>query len=156
VLLKQSFLEGQKALENTKQQMAVLRESNVVDAGALAFVMMLESFYETLTGEELRIEEEHEDVTLKKANALIDKNKIEVICIVKESLMNQMEIKEILSPLGDSIDIIDVRDSIKVHIHTDQPETVKEIAYSLGTIEFLQVMDMKEEKVLELVDTINK
>jgi dihydroxyacetone kinase-like predicted kinase len=152
-LFSEGFIEGKNALARTEAQMAVLRESRVVDAGGLAFVMMLESFQESLTGKKVEIKEEHENVLLKKRVASITKNRIEVIFIVEESLMNQSEVQELLTSLGDSIDIIEIRSSVKVHIHTDQPETVKEIAYSLGTVVYLQVQDMKEEKVLELMDT---
>ena len=134
--------------------MAILRESKVVDAGALAFVMMLESFYENITGKKLTIvQEDEEPAHLTQNSSDISVNRYEVVFIVDNSLVDQDGIKEMLSSLGDSIDIVAVSGSMKVHVHTDQPQMVKEIAYSLGTISFLRLEDMKEMKVLELFDT---
>jgi dihydroxyacetone kinase-like predicted kinase len=151
-LLYESFVAGNKALNQTMLDMAVLKESKVVDAGALAFVMMIESFYESITGKQLEISEENSDIIIKKSSSSILTNQFEVVFILEESMMNQDEIKEMLVSIGDSIDIIDIVGKIKVHIHTDQPETVKEIAHSLGTIVYLQHSDMKEEKIIELID----
>ncbi|MEO6509324.1 MAG: DAK2 domain-containing protein [Patescibacteria group bacterium] len=151
-MFRLSFIAGKKALDNTKQQMAVLRESDVVDAGGLAFVMMLESFYECLTGKKLDISQESEVVILKNGSSSITSNRYEVVFILKDSLLIPADIKDMFSELGDSMDIVEVSDAIKFHIHTDQPQIVKEIALSLGTIVFLQIMDMKEEKVLELIE----
>lgn len=152
VIFKQSFTYATAALEQTKEKMAVLKEADVVDAGGLAFVMMLESFYETITGKQLEVKEEKNTKTVENKSSDISVNRYEVIFILEEGLMEPAEIKEMLSELGDSIDIVDIKNSIKVHIHTDQPETVKEIAYSLGTIVFMQVMDMREEKIIELIN----
>jgi dihydroxyacetone kinase-like predicted kinase len=148
---QESFLEGQKSLEKTKKQMEVLKNSNVVDAGGLAFLILLESFQEYLSGKKLEIQEEKENIQVRTDSHAITVNRYEVVFIIKKSLMTPSQIKELLVPLGDSIDIIDINESIKVHIHTDQPGVVKEIASSLGDVVFLQLSDMKEEKVLELI-----
>lgn len=154
-LLEDSFHVGVKALENTTQQMAVLKESNVVDAGGLAFLILLESFQEYLTGHKLKITAENKNKQIQHNTSTITKNRHEVVFILEESLLDQVQITEMLSPLGDSIDIIDITESIKVHIHTDKPDIVKEIAHSLGNIVYLQHSDMKEEKILELINLPN-
>jgi dihydroxyacetone kinase-like predicted kinase len=153
-LFMSSFERSKVALEHTKEEMTVLRESQVVDAGGLAFLIFLQTFAESITSKKLDIKEEKELTKLKQNSSSITKNRYEVVFIVKDSLLEQNAIKEMLSELGDSIDIVDISGSVKTHIHTDKPEMVKEIAYSLGEVIFLQIADMKEEKIIEIVDKV--
>ncbi len=153
MFLKESFLVSKKALNRTTEDLPVLRDSKVVDAGGLAFVMLVESFYESLTGKKLLIEVETDETVVTQSSSSITANRFEVVFILVESLISQKDIQEMLSPIGDSIDIIEVSNTIKAHIHTDKPQIVKEIANSLGNVVYLQIVDMKEEKVLEKLDT---
>jgi dihydroxyacetone kinase-like predicted kinase len=152
ILLHAMFEAASVALENTREAMAHLTETRVVDAGGLAFVVLIESFYTTLTGKKLAIEAEKEQVEVKSNAASITKNRYEVVTIIKDSLMTHKEVEEMLQPIGDSIDILELSGKLKIHIHTDQPHTVKEMLSALGDTLLLQISDMKEEKILELVD----
>lgn len=146
------LLESKEALEKTQQEMKVLKESQVVDAGGLAFVMMMESFYTSLSGKKVGFAQENKVAKLSQSASSITKNRYEVVVILENAILEPDAIKEMIVPFGDSIDIVDISQTIKLHIHTDKPEMVKELALSLGTVVFLQLADMKEEKILELVD----
>jgi dihydroxyacetone kinase-like predicted kinase len=150
-ILFNCFNSSSKALENTRSQMALLKEAKVVDAGGLAFVIFIESFYEAISGRKMEIKEEHSKVKLLSNAHSITNNRYEVVCIIEESFMKQDEVENMLTPLGDSIDILEIQSKMKIHIHTDQPQTVKEICGNLGNMTFLQLSDMKEEKILELI-----
>ncbi|TFG35866.1 MAG: DegV family protein, partial [Parcubacteria group bacterium] len=58
-------------------------------------------------------------------------------------------IREKLKKLGNCLDIVQVKDKIKVHIHTDYPEEVKSILINAGQAQSMRVEDMAKEVVGE-------
>jgi len=58
-------------------------------------------------------------------------------------------LRQKLEKLGNSLEIVSVGDRMKLHIHTDFPDEVKNIVRSAGTIESLREEDMSREVVGE-------
>lgn len=128
-LFEEGLKAGQKALKETPEKLAVLKQNHVVDAGGLGFVKIMESWLASLKGEVI-VEEEMEDESpfvFEQAAAPPIINQKEVVFLLKES--ENLDIEEIcgkLSALGDSIDVLESEGAIKIHIHTDAPDLVKE------------------------------
>jgi len=148
-IFKKATDKANKALLATREKLEVLRKANVVDAGGLAFLMILESHLEVLEGEK-RKEREREKPS-EKVRRFIQtlSNRYEVVSLIKSPKFEEKEIREKLKNLGNSLDIVQVGDKMKIHIHTDLPDEVKEILRQSGTLQSLRVEDMAKEVVGE-------
>ena len=58
-------------------------------------------------------------------------------------------IEEKLKNLGNSIDIVQIKNKMKIHIHTDYPDEVKNTLRQTGQIQSLRIEDMAKEIVGE-------
>ena len=142
--------ETRKAVEDTVQEMIVLSGQNTVDAGSLGFYFFLEGMYEGLINKNTTsVPIKFQDDRKLEKPIEIAKNKYEVMFIINNYQMEANNIKEILSVIGDSFDFLSLDKSLKIHIHTDEPVTVKEIAYTLGEVTMLQITDMTTETIIE-------
>lgn len=150
-LLASAYNHASEALVKTTQQLAVLKENNVVDSGAAGFVHFL-------NGINISLGEAH-----KNRPALIEKNseplensqhlanyKFCTEFFLKESKgpLSTEDIKNLIRPYGDSIVVAKVQDNMRIHIHTDHPELVMEIMEKQG--------DIIEQKVDETNNTRSK
>lgn len=133
------------ALVGTESKMKILSQNHVVDAGALGFTIFIYGFF----GKTFNLK----SIDTAPVKKIKDKNfgefPMEVVFIIEEALFSQADIREMLSPLGDSLDIVAAAGKIKVHIHTDQPKLVSDTAYLFGKIEKVVTVDMrKTDKLL--------
>jgi len=144
-VLEESLIVGQKALEETKNKLEVLRQNNVVDAGGLGFVKILEAWIESLKGEALEARED-----LKSSARSLYQNSVyqetdyqtEIVFIIEREGVNLEKIKEDLAQLGDSIDALELEDKIKLHIHTNSIEGVRQV------LKGLKILDWREESLV--------
>lgn len=144
-LFKKSIKNANDALLATRDKMEVFRRANVVDAGGLGYLMILESYVDALKGQ--KVEKEENIMVSEKIKKFVQtiSHRYEVIFLVKNQKINKEELSKKLSSIGDSIEILEVKGKIKVHIHTDDPDEVKKIAREAGDIQSLRVEDMANE-----------
>jgi DegV family protein with EDD domain len=127
-ILGESLTAGQKALEETKNKLEVLRQNDVVDAGGLGFVKILEAWIESLKKETLEAREDLESSAKSLYQASVNQEtdyQSEIVFIIEREGVNLGKIKEDLAQLGGSIDVLGLEDKIKLHIHTNSIEEVK-------------------------------
>jgi len=55
------------------------------------------------------------------------------------------EMKEELLRIGDSLDVLQIEDAARIHIHTDDPEKVKQICEKFGEVSDWAVEDMESQ-----------
>jgi acyl-phosphate glycerol 3-phosphate acyltransferase len=126
-VLEETNKVSQIALKETKEKLEVLKENDVVDAGALGFVKILEAWIENLKGMPLTSPAEiTKPITPLKIEKKLTSRYEVVLSFKKRKEIEVEKIKKELSPLGESLDVIELEDKIKLHIHTNQPEVVKE------------------------------
>lgn len=131
------------ALKSTEKQLKVLKENHVVDAGALGFTYFVYGLYEGLSNKKLEL-----DLTIAKPKIKresLDGVSHEVIFTIQDAQLSVPEIKEMFNPLGESLDIIEFKEKIKVHIHTDRPEVVKETATLTGEVVEMRAIKIEKE-----------
>jgi hypothetical protein len=144
-ILEESLIAGQKALEETKNKLEVLRQNNVVDAGGLGFVKILEAWIENLKGETLEAREDLESSARSLYQAGVNQEtdfRSEIVFIIERAGVNLGKIKEDLAQLGGSIDVLELEDKIKLHIHTNSIEGVREV------LKGLKILDWREESLI--------
>jgi len=141
-----------ESLNNTPEQMQILKDSGVVDAGAQGFVDLIEGVCHYLeTGEILNSEsiEMHETDELE-ANIDIenyDESTYQFCteCIVEGNGISRKDMKEKLNQMGDSFILAGTKDKVKIHIHTDTPDKVFNICSEFGDIKNQKADDMHQQ-----------
>jgi len=146
-ILKEAVEKAKEALLATREKMEVLRKANVVDAGGLGFLMILESYLDALQSVSVKSEISYEEKPSEKIKKFVQvlSYRFEVIALVKNSKIGEEEIKKKLRKLGNSIDVVSVGDKTKIHIHTDYPDEVKNTIREAGQIIDLRTEDMAKE-----------
>ncbi len=139
-----------KSLNNTPEQMQILKDAGVVDAGAQGFVDLIEGVYHYIkTGENVNPEsiETHEtdsaDINIENYD---DSNyQFCTECIVEGDSISRKNMKEILSSMGDSFILAGTKNKVKVHIHTDTPNQVFDLCSNFGTVKNQKADDMHQQ-----------
>jgi hypothetical protein len=148
---KKSLQIAQKSLDHTKEQMEILRKANLVDAGAQGFVFLLEGIVNSLshgsiqrdrwakaTTVDTRFQQDFdfEDTTYRFCTE----------ALISGDALDKSKIKEMLSPLGDSLVVIGSETKARIHIHTNQPGKVYSMLRTVGTIIQEKIDDMQQQK----------
>ncbi len=144
-LLVKSYEYVKEELAKTPEYLKVLKDNHVVDAGAKGFVHFIEGFIKAFKGEDLVIEV-HEAVEDLHVDHLEDSQ----FRYCTEALLRgkQLDIDHIrteLSSYGDSLVVAGNERTVRVHIHSDQPDQVFAYLDQYGQIQEQKVDDMKRQ-----------
>lgn len=151
-LFKKAIQKAEEALKATTEKMEVFKKANVVDAGGFGFLIILQSYLEALEGPAFaKIEMRNEEKEKPKRKRFIEtlSNRFEIVALIQDPKISQTELRQKLEKLGNSLEIVSVGKRMKLHIHTDFPDEVKEVVRNAGTIESLREEDMSREVVNE-------
>lgn len=127
VILENSLMALRKTVNNTKKQLKVLRDSNVVDAGAQAFYFFVEGIVRFLKSGTL---EDHQYVAsqLEILTEVVSSTDIGAYryCsqFLIESAKTQSELLSTLNKYGDSLVVNQNASHTSIHIHTNQPHSI--------------------------------
>jgi len=152
------FLEGFKAantaLLETPNKMEILKKAGVVDAGGLGFLIILETYLDVLLEKSeafsaIKPEILREEESATKKFVQILSNRYEVVALMRRTDTKESEMRNQLKNLGNCLDIIQIGDRTKIHIHTDDPYDVRDIISKMGAVENLRIQDMAMEIVGE-------
>lgn len=150
--LEDVLVEANKSLDNTPNQLEVLKEAGVVDAGGKGLVVLLEGGLKVLKGED--IADQSEDETLKKkAQKEVQFTEADTslkygYCtefIINTDYEDIDALREKISPLGDCLLVVGGGGShlIKVHVHTNDPGIVLQHACELGLLQDIKIDNMR-------------
>ncbi|MFA5228353.1 MAG: DegV family protein [Candidatus Paceibacterota bacterium] len=140
--------KANEALLDTPNKMEVLKKAGVVDAGGLGFLMILETYLDTLKEQEdpfvAKKEQKNEVIKLKRFIQILS-NRYEVVALLDDGYYDEKQVREKLNHLGNCLDVIKIGNRTKIHIHTDMPYEVRDIIKKMGNIENLRIEDMTKE-----------
>lgn len=157
VLLREALAEARASVLRTPDQLAVLKEHGVVDAGAQGFVHLLEGiteYVETGSVRTLNFEAILEPEPFAFAHAPVDiHHRFCTECMVEASGVPRETVEAALAPLGESIVIVSGERVLKVHIHTDDPEAVFDAMETFGPLIKKKRQDMQAQHDEAMADT---
>lgn len=147
VLLRRGLRKAREAERLTQFQMKALTEARVVDAGAKAFVTILEGIDTYLVREHaqehpITDEPSISTGTIEEVAILPERRYCTEALIRLYDPKKETELKEVISPFGDSLVVGTHKGKMRVHIHTDEPARLFERIATFGTIEQQKVDDM--------------
>lgn len=138
--------KAHEALMATREKMEIYKKANVVDAGGLGFLMILESYVDALNNKAAAAKTEEWKPSEKVRRIIqILSNRYEIISLIENPKMEEKTIRDKLKNLGNCLDIVRVKEKMRIHIHTDFPDEVKNILISAGQIQSLRMEDMAKE-----------
>jgi dihydroxyacetone kinase-like predicted kinase len=146
-LLEDAVREGEAAVARTPDQLEILRESGVVDAGAYGLVVILAGVVAGLRGDSTvpsgvphyapasDTRPHHEDSRYRYCTNFI----------VTGMGLDSRSFAPRLEELGDSVLVVGDEATLKVHVHTDEPEAAMALFEGTGQVSQLDVADMREQ-----------
>ena len=151
--LDKCYHEAVISLEKTKNILKILRKSDVVDAGALGFVLLMQGWLNSvqkntkIQSQHLNITYDHEKIeSLKKDIDFTIKNKFCTECAIESNSIDKGELKETIKSLGDSMVLAGTKKRVKIHIHTNTPTKFFKICGAYGKVVDRKVDDMTKQE----------
>jgi hypothetical protein len=145
--------QAEKTLEQTPNQLPVLKEAGVVDAGGKGWVTILQGIIYSLRQAE-QIELLH-DFTSNQEKRLAEFNVKDIVddinftyCtefLLKGNRLPLEEIKTQLKPYGDCLMVVGNEEVTKIHIHSNHPGLVLETCLNYGSLHKLNISNMREQ-----------
>ncbi|HYJ20694.1 MAG TPA: DAK2 domain-containing protein [Solirubrobacterales bacterium] len=145
-VLERAIEDGERAVARTPEQLEVLRESGVVDAGGHGLVLILAGVVAALRGDAKLPEVSHyEAPRLSLPHHEDSRFRYCTNFIVAGNGLSSREFLPRLEGLGDSVLVVGDEATLKVHVHTDEPERAVALFEGVGEVTNLDVADMRKQ-----------
>lgn len=138
-----------EALEHTKNELEVLGKYNVVDAGALGFVLFAEGFVQGLLDKTISSYEKDTKVSLDLFQQHeVDEDIKYRYCteVLIQSKVSKSSILDLLSSYGNSLVVGETSTLKRIHIHTNTPDKIIDNLRIHGQILETKIDDMFKQK----------
>jgi DegV family protein with EDD domain len=145
--------EAEQVLARTPEMMRALRDAGVVDAGGKAFVRMIEGFVRVTDGapiaapEPVSAAEEFAAIPAALADVAAERDfaYCTEVLIRGEQFPPLHEVRALLQSFGSSVVVASAGDILKLHVHTDTPESVFTRAEQWGVVTARKAEDMRAQ-----------
>jgi DAK2 domain fusion protein YloV len=146
-VLERAIADGERAVARTPEQLEVLRESGVVDAGGHGLVLILAGVVAGLRGDGAEPPEvqHHEPPRRSLPHHEDSRYRYCTNFIVAGNGLGNREYLPRLEKLGDSVLVVGDDVTLKVHVHTDEPEAAVAVFDGVGEVANLDVADMRQQ-----------
>ncbi len=152
-VIRSTLAHADRALRQTPEQLAVLKEAGVVDAGGKGFVRMLEGIIRLIEKGMVSAEAEPRpaasEAPAPAALATVaptqDYHWCTEVLIRGAGLPSSAEARAALAPLGGSLLVLRSGDLLRAHIHTDETARVFALAAQWGDVVSKKADDMREQ-----------
>ena len=146
---------GEVALAETTEQLDVLKQAGVVDAGAAGLIEIVRGIASCVRGEELPEPAPLlEPIPFEAIHQELSAFRYCTSFFVEGDRVDPDELEAELTKLGDSLLVVGGPGAVKAHLHTDEPGTVLNLATAVGVIAEVDVKNMhvqtaeREERIL--------
>jgi DAK2 domain fusion protein YloV len=152
VFLEVLIAQAKDTLSRTPEMLKVLKQADVVDAGGRGLIYLLDGALAALKGVEIK-QEKTDNVeileTEQELQSFTSENEILfAYCtefIIKNPKKSHEEFLSMIHDKGDSIVCVGDENIIKVHIHTNNPGQILNMAVKYGELIKIKIDNMKEQ-----------
>ena len=147
-MIAAALSQGEKALRQTPEQLPVLVEYGVeADAGALGLVVIVRGMMAGLLGEQVELPEipHYDPARITDVHHADSRYRWCTNFIVTGDGLDAESFAPRLEELGDSVLVVGDVETLKIHVHTDDPNAAKGIFDGVGAIEREDIADMHEQ-----------
>ena len=134
---------GESALARTKEQLPILREAGVVDAGGAGLLELVRGIGAHLRGEPLpEASGEAERLPLEAIHRELSRFRYCTSFFVEGEDADPEQLEREFAQFGDSLLVVGSRGAVKVHFHTDEPGRALSLATAVGVVEEVDIKNM--------------
>jgi DAK2 domain fusion protein YloV len=146
-MLATALFAGEEAVRHTREQLDVLAEAGVVDAGALGLVVIIRGMVAGLAGEEVQLPEipHYAAARLDQVHHADSEYRYCTNFIVTGAALDGDDFVPQLEQLGDSVLVVGDEATLKVHVHTDDPDAAKALFRAAGVVSHEDIADMHDQ-----------
>jgi hypothetical protein len=141
-VLERAVAAGEASVMRTPDLLAVLRDAGVVDAGGYALVVIFAGIVAALRGDEPPPLEHHAPARVTHPQHLSSTFRYCTNFAVTGWGLEPSRFTAALAALGDSVLVVGDARTLKIHVHTDQPEQAIAVLAGAGEVSHLDVADM--------------
>jgi uncharacterized protein len=148
-VLENALEAGKEAVDRGPEQLAILRESGVVDAGAYGLTVMIAGCLAALRGDAYpELAHHYAPAALHRPEHESSSFRYCTNFAVTGEGLEAGRFTPLLEHLGDSVLVVGDERTLRVHVHTDEPARAVALFEETGEVSRLDVADMREQ-VLE-------
>ena len=152
---------GDEVLAKTPDMLPVLKQAGVVDSGGQGLMQVMKGAFEAFLGKEVdfTLEASKESPAKEGPASSVDQEIkygycTEFIILLNKTfnIKNEIDFKEYLESIGDSIVVVADGDVVKVHVHTNDPGLAIQRALKYGALSNMKIDNMRlehQEKVIK-------
>ena len=137
---------GEEAVARTREQLDVLRDAGVVDAGGAGLLELVRGVAAAVSGEAIpEPPAELAEVGLDAIHQELSRYRYCTTFLIEGDQLDAEAIERQLEQLGDSLLVVGDREALKVHVHTDEPGRALGIGTAVGVIDRVEIANMHEQ-----------
>ena len=145
-LLIELVRRGEAAVARTPEQLAVLREAGVVDAGGAGLLELVRGVAAAISGEPIpEAPPSLESVGVEAIHQELSPYRYCTVFLVEGEGLDRERLEDRLELLGDSLLVVGDETALKVHVHTDDPGAALSLGTAVGTIDGIEIANMHEQ-----------
>jgi uncharacterized protein len=141
--LERAVLAGQESVKRGPELLAALREAGVVDAGGYGLTIMFAGVVAALRGDEPPELEHHAPARVTHPEHSSGTYRFCTNFAVTGSDLSPPRFIAPLEELGDSVLVVGDARTLRVHVHTDDPERAAAVFAGVGEVSRLDIADMR-------------
>jgi uncharacterized protein len=140
--LARAVLAGQESVKRGPELLAALRDAGVVDAGGYGLTIIFAGVVAVLRGEEAPELEHHAPAQITHPEHSSSTYRFCTNFAVTGSDLSARAFVGPLEEIGDSVLVVGDASTLKVHVHTDDPERATAVFAQAGEVSRLDIADM--------------
>jgi fatty acid kinase len=143
--LERAVLAGQESVKRGPELLAALREAGVVDAGGYGLTIIFAGVVAALRGEDPPPLEHHAPARITHPEHTSGTYRFCTNFAVTGTDLRPGRFIAPLEALGDSVLVVGDENTLKIHLHTDDPERATAVFSGAGEVSRLDVADMRAQ-----------
>jgi DAK2 domain fusion protein YloV len=157
---KEVLSHMEDVLAYTPELLPVLKDAGVVDSGGTGLLEIMKGAYDALLGKEVTFDvvplapKADININLESISADIKFGYCTEFIIMVENEYDEkieLEFKDYLESIGDSLVVVSDDDIVKVHVHTNDPGLAIQRALTYGSLSRMKIDNMREEHNEKLI-----
>jgi DAK2 domain fusion protein YloV len=144
-ILEEAIVAGEASVRRGPELLPVLREAGVVDAGGYGVIVIFAGVVAALRGEAAPALAHHAPARISHPEHDSSTFRYCTNFAVTGAQLDAARFVGALEELGDSVLVVGDQSTLKVHVHTDDPETAIAIFAGVGVVSRLDVADMRAQ-----------
>jgi dihydroxyacetone kinase-like predicted kinase len=144
-VLERAVAAGQESVKRGPELLPVLREAGVVDAGGHALTVIFAGVVAVLRGAEPPEIEHHAPARVTHPQHDSSTFQYCTNFVVTGEGLDAARYRRELEALGDSVLVVGDLSTLKVHVHTDDPEAATALFAQAQSVTHLDVADMRQQ-----------